>query len=57
MWIARDIDGSICIYREKPKKISKIFIGGNCIGRLKTSDFPNVNFENSPVEVELKIKK
>lgn len=64
LYIARDgNDGDICLYREKP---SLLYDGDEfdiinkngeniLVGILEKSDFPEVTFENSPQEVELKL--
>ncbi len=56
MWIARDPNGGICLHLEKPA------LRNDAIGWL-SSDwiilnedlYPEVTFENSPMEVELKL--
>lgn len=60
LWIARDKDGVICLYQEKP--LLDIFYwydfgsGPNgCIVELNKDYFPEVTFENSPQEVEIKL--
>lgn len=65
MWLARDKDGSICLYEQKPIKGDEYFMGGKVedsdsfivCESLNPSDFPEVTWENSPIEVELKLKK
>lgn len=65
LWIARDKDGELCLYRNKPELV-KIEENTNeefwqdssndgyyCY--LDSSEFPEVTFENSPQEVELKL--
>ncbi len=57
LWIARDLDSDISLYYEKPK-LDKFgeFWGGAPFGmRLSNDSFPEVTFENSPQEVELKL--
>ena len=58
MWIARDKTGYIGIYYEKPMwKENKLGIKdwvGHFMGYLSKQSFPEVTFENSPQEVELK---
>ena len=60
LWIARDESGYIYLYESKP-----VLIAG-CSGRIWSGDdafeldpdsCPEVTFENSPMEVELKLKK
>ena len=60
IWIARDKDGTLCIFREKPTLDVRYWfdhsLGNNgCIAELLKTDFPEVTFENSPREVELKL--
>ena len=59
MWICRSIKGSLCLYDKKPiKQDDKIFIGmGYNYYFIDEALFPEVTFENSPMEVELVIKK
>ena len=73
MWIARAEDNQLCVFKEKPFLLElpelKIRVWvyeeacGTCsswrhIGeRLDSDSFPEVTFENSPMEVELKLKK
>lgn len=56
LWIARDKDGSLYLYRKKPYKCRGLFICdmGNGMWLDKTQ-FPEVTFENSPREIELKL--
>lgn len=66
LWIARDKDYKLYLYREKPLKSDVIFIC-QCydtkpkhwseLFELDESLFPEINFENSPKEVELKLAK
>ena len=65
LYIARDgmYHGNLCLYREKP---SLLYDGDEfdiinkngeniLVGILEKSDFPEVTFENSPQQVELKL--
>lgn len=55
--IARDKDGSLFLYGAKPRLIDNAFwiSGYNGTMKLKKELFPEVTFENSPQEVELKL--
>lgn len=59
LWIARDIDGILRIYDNKPKvdkrKQEIISIGGYY--DININLFSEVTFENSPQQVELKLVK
>jgi hypothetical protein len=63
LWIARDGNDNLCLYREKPSllydgdEFDMINKNGEniLVGILEKSDFPEITFENSPQEVELKI--
>lgn len=60
LWVARNDCGTLEIHRRKPS-ISKItgrpvWINGGFIGFIFDDLFPEVTFENSPMEIELKIK-
>ena len=61
MWIARNSDNTLELFKIKPKSfyeegIGKYWAGGNGLF-LNSDSFPEVTFENSPMEVELSIKK
>lgn len=63
-WIARDIDETLWIFREYPiKKRRDIFPTTDITGKkftyyrsMPADIFPEITYENSPQEVELKIK-
>ena len=63
IWIARDKDSNLCLYREKPSllydgdEFDMINKNGEniLVGILERSDFTEITFENSPQEVELKL--
>lgn len=58
MWIARDKDGTLCVYPyEKPKRITMSWI--DSFERYFIIDkrkFPDLRWEDEPIEVELKPK-
>lgn len=62
-WIARDKDGSLCLYSKKPK-LSKEFEGFWICSQydilvdvivLPSKYFPEITFENSPKQLEIKL--
>lgn len=59
MYIARNEDGSLALFRKKkPKlfwdeKVGQYWVGSSMW--LDSNDYPEVTFENSPQEVELKL--
>lgn len=60
LWIARDRDGTLCLYKEKPRLDISYwydhFCGlDGCVAELDTNNFPSVTFENSPQMVEVKL--
>ena len=57
-WIARDKDGLLYLYDNMPEKRSEYFLSytGYDDMPLDSRLFPEVTFENSPREVELKLK-
>ena len=72
LWIARDKDGSLSLYACKPIEIGGSFyvhtgferigydtsyVKGWYIDGINRKLFPEVTFENSPQEVELKLIK
>lgn len=66
LWIARDKNGDIGLYRQRPiwRKVTWLsepfydWLGeigeASFMGYLDPDNFPEVTFENSPQEVELK---
>jgi hypothetical protein len=63
MWIARAESGNLKLYQTEPQQEVSMLTGGiywnDRLESFKIDDrlFPEVTFENSPMEVELKIKK
>lgn len=59
LYIARDKSGELFLYHGKPLRDNKMFAGAGAYGmiRLREDLFPEVTFENSPQEVELKLVK
>lgn len=57
LWIARDKDGSLILYDNTPEKRSEYFLPYAGYDDMPLDDrlFPEVTFENSPQEVELKL--
>lgn len=56
MWIARNKKGTLTLFTDRPIKDRH----GRWFGKSQTPcnfDHPEVTFENSPMEVELVIKK
>ena len=61
MWIARDKDGLICLFKDKPIRhddafYSNDYLSTSCFA-LDFDAFPEVTWENSPKKVELKLKE
>jgi hypothetical protein len=59
LWIARDMDGLLYLYDNMPDKRSEYFLpyAGYNDMPLDERLFPEVTFENSPQEAELKLVK
>ena len=59
LWIARDKDGLLYLYDHTPEKRGEYFqtYAGYEDMPLDERMFPEVTFENSPQEVELKLVK
>ena len=55
LWIARDKDGTLWMYNAKPNKYTSNFDLPEGSYELNYNLFPEVTFENSPREVELKL--
>lgn len=58
-WVARDEEGALYLYDDVPEKLTKCFIQQGYKEVMKLSDdlFPEITFENSPQEIELKLVK
>ena len=54
MYIARDANKELFAYYNKPKKMDQCYVGAQC-AILARNLLPEVTFENSPMEVELKL--
>ena len=55
MYVARDKNGEVYLHRDNPPLLAEgVFHSANWI-ILDKEDFPDVTFENSPREVELKL--
>ena len=58
MWICRSPYGFLALHRKKPRyeKVSEEWVSGTLMTQcIHPEDFPEVTFENSPMEVELKL--
>ena len=58
LWVARNEDGTLTLHKIKPKLFFEEGIGTYWTGSnyyLPTLSFPEVTFENSPQEVEIKL--
>lgn len=61
LWIARNKDGSLQLHEEKPSLVydevlrNWYYENGNFLDFYDESLFPEVTFENSPKEVEIKL--
>ena len=64
MWIARVLDDSIWVYKSKPNKNDdSYFSSSDTVGfqlhenYLQIFGIDNLTFENSPIEIEIKVKQ
>lgn len=63
LWIARDKDGELCLYKTKPwKRVNTThhndqFDCDDSFMNIDNDLFPEVTYENSPQEIELKLLK
>ena len=58
MWVAREKYGLLVISETKPKYVGYWYTPADAILDLRNSNaFPEVTFDNSPMEVELVLKK
>jgi hypothetical protein len=54
MWLARELNGLLAIFNEKPRKLNNRFIGkGVYMFDLRSKTFPSLTFEDSPRKVRL----
>ena len=56
MWIVRDKNGYLGLFNSKPELYVDFYYNGEPFFYIDKTLFPEITFENSPVEVELKIK-
>lgn len=55
-WIARDRNGRLYLHRQKPQLFSKAGIyDSDDWWDIDSEEYPEVTFENSPREIELKL--
>lgn len=60
LWLCRDEEGALSLHKKKPTLFYEEGFGEYWIGvalYLPRNEYPEVTFENSPMEVELKLKK
>lgn len=62
LWIARDKNGELWVYDHKPIKKDEIFqsdfeLDKCVVSELPVWGLPEVTFENSPQEIEIKLVK
>ena len=57
LWIARDYDGSLWLFEKEPIYDESIdgWTDRSSVLILESNLYPEVTFENSPMEVELKL--
>ena len=55
LWIARDEDTLLYLYRREPTLIGHYFDTKYLIGEIDKTSLQEVTFENSPQEVELSL--
>lgn len=55
MWIARDEDGTLFIHANKPQLSKEYGFWDSDYWFVPDEDHPEVTFENSPMEVEIKL--
>ena len=55
-WIARDKSGELYLYNEKPEFYNdcKVWFAGGIIAKLDNNLFPDLTFEDEPLEAELR---
>lgn len=57
MWVARDKAGNLCLFNECPERIFDVWMQREsievCIGEIHPALFPDLRWEDEPIEVEL----
>lgn len=55
-WVARDKSGELYLYNEKPECYNdcKVWFAGGICAKLDNNVFPDLTFEDEPIEVELR---
>lgn len=58
MYIARDKDGTLCLYKGKPSRYDGFFDNDSYYSAIYLDShlFPEITWENSPQEIEITIK-
>ena len=56
MWIARDKNEDLGLFNSKPELCVNFYYNGEPFFCIDKTLFPEVTFEEGPVEIELKIK-
>lgn len=54
VWIARDKDGELCLYKSKPSRCGLCFDCDEMFLPMDSDMYPEITWENSPKEFELK---
>lgn len=55
MWLAKDYDGSVWLYSQKPKRLDECFKGKDQV-YIGENVIPELTWENSPKEMIFKEK-
>ena len=55
-WVARDNNGKLFLYNEKPKYYNdlKVWFSGRICAKLDNNIFPDLTWKDEPIEVELR---
>ena len=56
-WVAREDDGWLFLGKEKPRRQYHAWLGAEEYFELDTNLFPELTWEDEPIEVELLIRK
>ena len=56
MWICRSLDNNLTLHLNEPEWFDKIEVWSDVATELDHREYPEVTFENSPMEVELVLK-
>ena len=55
-WLARDEDGSLYFFRDKPTSVNGVWLTNNAVQKIPQDQFPQVTYIDSPVPCEMTLR-